>query len=338
MINIGLIGAGRIGRIHAEIMARHVTGAKITMAAEAFANRETEEWANAVGIPVLTKDYHEILDSPEVDAVMICSSTDTHTQIIGEAAAAGKQIFCEKPISYDIDQILEALRLVKKYGVALQIGFNRRFDHNFKKVRDMVAAGKIGDVQIVKITSRDPAPPPVSYIKVSGGIFLDMMIHDFDMARYLSGSEVEEVYARGAVLVDPEIGKAGDVDTAIVTLKFANGAIGVIDNSRQAVYGHDQRVEVFGSGGCLTAGNDTESSVDYYAPDGRMSDNPIRPFRVRYEAAYANEVQAFVDAVSGKGEPPVDGWDGLQPILIGLAATESMKTGLPVAVRKYPKI
>ena len=337
-MNIGLIGAGRIGRIHGEILTKHVTGAKITVVAEVYANGETIAWANGLGIGKVVKDYHEVLADPAVDAVFICSSTDTHTQIIMEAARAGKQIFCEKPISYDIDKIVEALRVVKECGVKLQIGFNRRFDHNFGKIRAMVQDGKVGDVQVVKITSRDPAPPPIPYIKVSGGIFLDMMIHDFDMARFLSGSEVAEVYAQGAVLVDPAIGEAGDVDTAIVSLKFANGALGVIDNSRQAVYGHDQRVEVFGSKGCLAARNDTDTSVDYYTPDCMVSDNPIRPFRVRYELAYATEVQAFVDAVNEGKAPAVDGWDGLQPILIGLAATQSLKEGKPVTVRRLDRI
>lgn len=337
-MNIGLIGAGSIGRIHAEILRKHITGAQITVVAEVYANDETVEWANGLGIGKVVKDYHEVLADPAVDAVFICSSTDTHTQIIMEAARAGKQIFCEKPISYDIEKIVEALRVVKECGVKLQIGFNRRFDHNFGKIRSMVQDGKIGGVQVVKITSRDPAPPPIPYIKVSGGIFLDMMIHDFDMARFLSGSEVETVYAQGAVLVDPAIGEAGDVDTAIVTLRFANGALGVIDNSRQAVYGHDQRVEVFGAKGCLIARNDTDTAVDYYAPEGMTSDNPIRPFRVRYEAAYAAEAQAFVDAVSNGEELAVDGWDGLQPILIGLAATQSLKEGKPVAVRRLDKL
>ncbi len=335
---LGIIGAGRIGKIHAEIITKHITDAKIKTIAEPYLNEETVKWAEDIGVGIVTKDYQDILRDPDIKAVVICSSTDTHTQIIMEAARAGKQIFCEKPISFDVEQIVAALKVVKECGVKLQIGFNRRFDHNFKKVRDMVKDDKIGDVQIVKVTSRDPAPPPIPYIKVSGGIFLDMMIHDFDMARYLAGSEVIEVYANGGVLIDSAIGEAGDVDTAVAVLKFANGAVGIIDNSRKAVYGHDQRVEVFGSKGCLNAKNDTETAVEYMNSDGKVSDNPIRPFRVRYEMAYAAEMQTFVDAVNNEQDVPVNGYDGLQPILIGLAATKSMKEQRPVVVQKIAKI
>ena len=204
------------------------------------------------------------MEDPNIDAVFICSSTDTHSPISIEAAKAGKHIFCEKPIDHDLDKIQEVLKAVKESGVKYQVGFNRRFDRNFKHVRDVVAGGGIGDVQIVKVTSRDPEAPPISYVKVSGGIFVDMTIHDFDMVRYLSGSEVEEVSTFGACLVDPAIGQAGDVDTCIITLRFKNGALGVIDNSRQAVYGYDQRVEVFGSKGMIAAENETPNNTTYY--------------------------------------------------------------------------
>ena len=195
------------------------------------------------------------MDHPDIEAVIICSSTDTHTQLICEAAEAGKHIFCEKPIALDLAQIDRALAVVARCGVQLQIGFNRRFDSNFRHLRETVASGGVGTPEVVRITSRDPAPPPLSYIKVSGGIFLDMTIHDFDLARFLINSEVEEVYATGAVMVDSQIGDAGDLDTTIVTLRFANGALGVIDNSRRAVYGYDQRAEVFGSAGAVEAQN-----------------------------------------------------------------------------------
>lgn len=337
-MNIGLIGAGRIGRIHAEIMKKHVKGAEVIQVAEPMLNDETVEWAKSIGITNVVKDYKEVLANPEIDAVFICSSTDTHTDIIKDAARAGKHIFCEKPISFDIDAILDAFKVVKECGVKMQIGFNRRFDHNFRKIHDMVRSGKVGDVNYVKVTSRDCAPPPIPYIKVSGGIYLDMMIHDFDMARYLAGSEVEEVYATGSVLVDQAIGEAGDIDTAVAVLKFENGAIGIIDDSRRAVYGHDQRVEVFGSDGCLVAGNDTETSVAYYTSESRHSDNPIAAFRVRYEMAYAAEEQEFVDAINNGTDVLVDGYDGLQPILIALAAKESLKAGKPVKVRKIDRV
>jgi myo-inositol 2-dehydrogenase/D-chiro-inositol 1-dehydrogenase len=270
------------------------------------------------------------LQDDEIDAVVICSSTDTHAQIIGEAAEAGKQIFCEKPIDFDLERIDRALQAVADAGVKLQIGFNRRFDPNFRRVHEAVAAGQVGVPHILRITSRDPAPPPLSYIQVSGGIFLDMTIHDFDMARYLMGSEVEEVYAAGNVLVDPAIGEAGDVDTAVVTLRFANGAIGTIDNSRQAVYGYDQRVEVFGSGGMICAGNETADRTVLSDAQGVHAALPLYFFVERYTAAYIAEMTAFVEAVQQDTPPPVSGLDGRAPVVIAYAAARSMKEGRPV--------
>ncbi|MEL7656896.1 MAG: inositol 2-dehydrogenase, partial [Bacillota bacterium] len=247
MMKVGIIGAGRIGKVHAKNIAMFVPEMKIKCLADPFMNEETEAFAKQYGIEKTTKDAADILNDPEIEAVLICSSTDTHSKYIIEAAKAGKHIFCEKPIDYDLDKVREAIDTAKNAGVKLQIGFCRRFDHNHRAVYDMVKSGKVGKVNIIKISSRDPEPPSIAYVKVSGGIFYDMMIHDFDMARFLAGSEVTEVSAVGSVLVDPAIGEAGDVDTAIVTLKFESGAIGVIDNSRKAVYGYDQRVEVFGS-------------------------------------------------------------------------------------------
>ncbi|MCL6560712.1 MAG: inositol 2-dehydrogenase, partial [Firmicutes bacterium] len=255
-IKLGIIGAGRIGKLHAENVAYNIGYVEIKAIADVFADK-VKDWAHGLGIKNVYADYKEILNDPEIDAVMVCSSTDTHSQITIEAANAGKHIFCEKPIDLNLDKVNAALEAVKKAGVKFQVGFNRRFDHNFRQVRELVKAGKIGDPHIIKITSRDPAPPPIEYVKVSGGIFLDMTIHDFDMARYLMGSEVTEVYAVGAVLVDPKIGEAGDIDTAVITLRFANGAIGTIDNSRRAVYGYDQRAEVLGSAGMVMTANNT---------------------------------------------------------------------------------
>ncbi|HYE81619.1 MAG TPA: inositol 2-dehydrogenase [Clostridia bacterium] len=330
-MKLGLIGAGRIGKLHGEIIAHQITGAHI----EAVSDVRTdglESWASSLGIKNVTNDYKDIMNNPEIKAVVICSSTNTHADLIIESAKAGKHIFCEKPIDFDVEKIQLALDTVKKAGVKLQIGFNRRFDHNFKKVQESVKNGDIGDVNIVKITSRDPAPPPVEYIKVSGGLFLDMMIHDFDMARFLSGSEVEEVFVNAAVLVDPAIGQAGDIDTAVVNLKFKNGAIGVIDNSRKAVYGYDQRVEVFGSKGMVLADNDYPSTVRIFT-DGQVSgEKPEYFFLERYRDSYASELQAFVNAVRNNETPMVVGNDGLQPVLIGLAANKSVKEGRPVRV------
>ena len=325
-MKIGLIGAGRIGKLHGELLTYHVPEAEIKAVADIHID-QAEQWAEKLNISKskLTTDHTTILTDSEIEAVLICSSTDTHSQFIIEAAEAGKHIFCEKPIDFDIDRIKAALKAVKEAGVKLQIGFNRRFDHNFRKVREAVEDGKIGDVHMVKITSRDPAPPPIEYVKVSGGIFLDMSIHDFDMARYLSASEVEEVYAQGAVLIDPAIGEAGDIDTAIITLKFKNNAMGVIDNSRQAVYGYDQRVEVFGSKGCVEVRNDTPNSSKLSTADGVISEKPLYFFLERYQMSYVEELKAFVDAILNDKEPPVTGNDGLQPVLIGLAALKSLR-------------
>ena len=250
-VRVGLLGAGRIGKLHGTNLMNSVPDAEVTVVADPFMNESMEAWAKSIGIPKCTKDADEVFADPDVDAVFICSSTDTHADFIIKAAKAGKDVFCEKPIHTDIAKIKEALAAVEEAGVKLQVGFVRRFDHNHKAVRDVAASGDLGKIYVVKVTSRDPEGPPMSYIEVSGGIFNDMMIHDFDMVRYLSGSEVTEVNAIGAVLTDPDYAKYGDVDTAIVTLKFANGAIGVIDNCRTAPYGYDQRVEVHCEKGCV---------------------------------------------------------------------------------------
>lgn len=328
-INFGVIGAGRIGRLHAENLATRLAGAEVRAIADVD-QRAAQETAAQLRIPVATIDYHEILEDNEIEAVAICSSTNTHTQIIQEAAAAGKHIFCEKPIDFDLKKIDAALQAVEKAGVQLQIGFNRRFDPNFRKVHDMVAAGKIGSPQILRITSRDPAPPPIEYVRVSGGIFLDMTIHDFDMARYLMGSEVTEIFAAGGVMVDPKIGEAGDIDTAVITLRFENGAIGTIDNSRQAVYGYDQRVEVFGSGGMVSAGNDTADTHVYSNREGVSSAKPLYFFLERYTESYIKEMQEFVECIQSGSTPPVGGMDGRYPVVMGLAARRSFEENRPV--------
>ena len=300
-----------------------------------YAEPAAKDLVEKLGIANYYSDYHKILEDPTIEAVFICSSTDTHSPISIEAARAGKHIFCEKPIDHDLDKIKVVLEEVKKAGVKYQVGFNRRFDRNFSHVHDVVKNGGIGDVQIVKVTSRDPEAPPLSYVKVSGGIFVDMTIHDFDMVRYLSGSEVTEVSAFGACLVNPEIAAAGDVDTCIITLRFANGALGVIDNSRQAVYGYDQRIEVFGSKGCITADNETPNNTTYYTADGVMKEKPLWFFLERYNDAFIAEENAFVEACLNNTDTAVGAFDGLQPVLIAIAAKESCeKGGIPVKVNQ----
>lgn len=325
-LRIGVIGAGRIGKLHAANIANRIPEAEL--AAISDVNLEAaKELAAKFGVKKVYADYKQILADKDIDAVFICASTDMHSPISMEAAKAGKHIFCEKPIDHDLDKIEKVLEEVKKAGVKYQVGFNRRFDRNFKRVRDVVQQGGIGEVQIVKVTSRDPQAPPISYVKVSGGIFMDMTIHDFDMVRYLSGSEVEEVSVFGASLVDPEIAKAGDVDTCIIMLRFKNGALGVIDNSRQAVYGYDQRIEVFGSKGCVTADNETANNTTLYTAQGVSREKPLWFFLERYNEAFVEEARGFVNACLNDGEPLVGAFDGLQPVKIAIAAKKSYEAG-----------
>ncbi|MDR3161613.1 MAG: inositol 2-dehydrogenase [Spirochaetaceae bacterium] len=331
-LRIGVIGAGRIGKIHGENIARSIPQARLEGLADIKLSAEQDAWARRLGARLVSKDPGDLLSDPAIDAVVVCSSTDTHADLVIAAAEAGKQIFCEKPVDLSVPKVKAALAAAKKAGVKLQIGFNRRFDHNFRRIREYTLAGEIGAVQLVKISSRDPAPPPPAYVAVSGGIFLDMMIHDFDMARFQAGSEITEVYAAGAVLVDPEIGKAGDVDTAMVTLRFANGAIGVIDNSRKAVYGYDQRVEVFGSKGAALAENDLPNTVKLYSETAVRGEKPLYFFLERYKGAFVDEMAAFADAVLQDKPVAVSGEDGLEDMYAALAAGKSLKEKRPVSI------
>lgn len=329
IIKVGVIGAGRIGKIHAGNLATRIPGVEVVAIADPNVDA-AKELAEKLHVPAYFEDYRKILEDKSIDAVAICSSTDTHARFMTEAAEAGKHIFCEKPVDHGLEKIDKALAAVKKAGVKCQIGFNRRFDPNFKKVRQMVNEGKVGEVQILRITSRDPAPPPVSYVKVSGGMFLDMTIHDFDMARYLSGSEVVEVFAAGGVMVDPGIGEAGDIDTAVITLKFANGAIGTIDNCRKAVYGYDQRVEVFGSKGMVAVANNTANSSVYSNEDGVVSEKPLYFFLERYMDSFIAEMTDFIEAIREDKPTPVNALDGRKPVVIAMAANKSLRENRPV--------
>jgi myo-inositol 2-dehydrogenase/D-chiro-inositol 1-dehydrogenase len=325
-LRIGVIGAGRIGKLHANNLKNAVPGAEVAAISDVnFA--AAKALAEKLGVSKVYEDYQKILEDKEIDAVFICASTDMHSPISIASAQAGKHIFCEKPIDHDLDKIATVLKEVKKAGVKYQVGFNRRFDRNFKHVREVVKDGKIGDIHIVRVTSRDPEAPPASYVKTSGGIFVDMTIHDFDMVRYLTGSEVEEVSTFGAVLVDPEIGKAGDVDTCIINLRFKNGALGVIENSRQAVYGYDQRVEVFGSKGCISAENETANNTTLMTAEAVTKEKPLWFFLERYNDAFIQEVREFVDACLNDKEPSVGAFDGLQPVKIAIAAKKSWQLG-----------
>jgi myo-inositol 2-dehydrogenase/D-chiro-inositol 1-dehydrogenase len=328
-LNLGLIGTGRIGRLHAENLAYRVPEANLLVVADVSVE-SARECAQAFHIPKAVADYRAVLDDPDVQAVVICSPTDTHARIIEEAAQASKQIFCEKPVALSLEAIDRALAAVERAGVKLQVGFNRRFDANYRRVRQAIDEGEIGKPQILHIISRDPAPPPIEYVRASGGIFLDMTIHDFDMARFLTGAEVEEVYATGGVMVDPAIGEAGDLDTVIVVLKFDNGVIGTIDNSRQAVYGYDQRVEVLGSEGAVSTGNNYPNTAVLSTSRSVGRDLPLRFFMERYTESYVAEIQAFVEAVLHDKPVPVTGQDGRVPVVMGLAARKSYDEGRPV--------
>jgi myo-inositol 2-dehydrogenase/D-chiro-inositol 1-dehydrogenase len=328
-VRIALVGAGRIGRIHAENLALRLPQAELVAVMDA--NRASaERCARDLRIPSVAATYQEILRRDDVDAVAICSSTDTHADYIVEAASAGKHIFCEKPIALDLASIDRAVAAVEASGVTLMVGFNRRFHANFKRIRELVAAGAIGQPHLVRITSRDSAPPPITYVKVSGGIFLDMTIHDFDMARYLLGCEVTEVFATGSVLIDTAIREAGDVDTAVVVMRYANGAICTIDNSRQAVFGYDQRAEVFGSGGMASCDNTYPDSVVTSTPNGVSSSPPHFDFLAIYRETYVEEVRAFLHAVETGTKPPITAIDGRMPLVMGLAAARSLREGRPV--------
>ena len=332
MVRVGIIGAGRIGKVHLQSICNYVRNAAVKTVADPYMNEETEGFIRSFGVENVTKDYHEILNDPEIDAVLVCSSTDTHAPISIEAIAAGKHVFCEKPVDHDIEKIKQVMEALEGKKIKFQVGFNRRFDHNFEAIRAAVKEGRIGQPHIIKITSRDPEPPSADYVAHSGGMFLDMTIHDFDMARYLVGSDVEEVYVQSAVLVDPAIGDAGDVDTAIITLKMANGALCVIDNSRRAAYGYDQRAEVFGSEGMIATANDANSTAVISNAQGVTGEKPLYFFLERYMQSFAKEMACFIDAVEQDAETPVDVIDGLQAVRIGVAAKKSVDEKRPVAL------
>ncbi len=328
-LRFGVLGVGRIGKIHAANLVNRVPGTEVVALSDTFPE-PLRAVAAELNISKTFIDYKQVLAMPEVDAIAICTPTSTHSQIILDAAAAGKHIFCEKPLELSLEKISEIGKAVEKYGIQLMVGFNRRYDGNFLKVRETVREGKVGEPQLLRITSRDPGPPPENYIRTSGGIFLDMTIHDFDMARYLLGSEVVELYASANVLVDPVFQKYEDWDTAVVTLKFANGAIGAIDNSRKAVYGYDQRVEVFGSKGMIAIGNNTPDTHVYLDSEGAHSALPLNFFMDRYTESYRREMEAFVDSIRNKTPVPVTAFDCLMAVTMGIAAGISAKENRPV--------
>ncbi len=328
MIRFGVLGAGRIGKVHGMTIAKS-TKAKVAYVADADA-KAAAALAASVGAKVDTVE--NIIAAKDVDAILICTPTDTHADLIEAAAKAGKSILCEKPISLTAERTIACLKVVEKAKTPLMIGFNRRHDPNFAALEKRIRAGEIGNVELATIISRDPGPPPVSYIERSGGLFRDMMIHDFDMARFLVGEEFVTVHGFGSSIVDPAIGKAGDVDTASVHMITATGKIAVITNSRRATYGYDQRMEVHGSKGMLRAHNVHENTVEFAGAAGFTGAVVQNFFLERYAGAYANEIDAFLTAIEKGTDPRANGHDGLMAQKLADAATESVKTGKAVSV------
>ncbi len=325
MLKIGVIGLGRIGRVHIQSISTKISNAKVAAAADPFLNEEMTDFAKGFGIEKLSKDYKDILNDKEIDAVMICSSTDTHASIAVEAIKAGKHVFCEKPVDHTLEKIKLVEEALKNNPVKFQVGFNRRYDHNFATVKQAVLDKKIGEVHVTKITSRDPNPPSAEYAASSGGMLLDMSIHDFDMVRFLTGAEVVSIYVEPAVLVDKAIGEAGDIDTALITMKMSDGSIAMIDNSRKAVYGYDQRAEVFGSGGMAASKNDTASTCIISDANGIVSEKPLYFFLERYMDSFAAEVREFVDAIANDKEIRTGLYDGRMAAAIAIAGNKSIK-------------
>ena len=330
-LRIAIVGAGRIGNVHAESITYHIPEAEVVMVTDPY-EEGARKLAERFGVPKYSKDYMDIINNKDVDAVLVCSPTPTHAEITIAALKAGKHVFCEKPVHTSIDCIKEVQKVAEETGLKLQIGFNRRFDHNHSHVQRLVQDGTLGNVELIKITSRDPEPPSPEYAASSGGLYIDMMIHDFDMAMFLAGCDVTEVYAMGTSLVDKRIGEAGDVDTAIVTLTFANGALGVIDNSRRAAYGYDQRVEVFGSLGMAADENDGDSTVRVSTAAGVVSDKPQFFFLERYMQSFTEEMRQFIKAIRENTEVPVGIHAGLMSVVLAKAAKKSLDEHRPVKV------
>ncbi len=332
-VKIAVIGTGRMGSVHTRNIARLIPEAELVAVCD-IRLEVAQAVADELGIQRVVQDYHELLTDPEIDAILIATSTNTHAFIMKDVAASGKHIFCEKPLALELDQIDEALAEVEKARVKLQVGFNRRFDKSYRRVREVVASGQLGRPCILRITDRDPDFPAMEFLRVSGGIFLDLSIHDFDMARFQIG-EVEEIYATGGVLINPELKEFGDIDTGVITLKFANGAVGAIDNSRKAVYGYDQRLEVFCSNGTAMANNESEDTTVKGNADGFLSAKPPYFFMQRYAPCYVDEVRQFIECVRDDKPTPTTGKDGRAAVVLGYAAWKSLRENRPVKISEF---
>jgi myo-inositol 2-dehydrogenase/D-chiro-inositol 1-dehydrogenase len=329
-VKIAVIGTGRMGSVHVRNIARLIPEADLVAVCD-IRPEVAQAVADECGIQRVVKDYHDLLVDPDIEAILIASSTDTHAFIMKDVAAAGKHIFCEKPLALELDKIDDALAAVAKSGVKLQVGFNRRFDKSFQRVKEIVDSGEIGRPCILRITNRDPDFPSMEFLRVSGGIFLDLAIHDFDMVRFQMG-EVKEIYAAGGVLIEPKLNEFNDVDTDVVILKFDNGAVGTIDNSRKAVYGYDQRLEVFCSNGTALANNEAETVTVKGNRDGFLSAKPPYFFMQRYAPCYVEEVRQFVNCVHDDKTTPTNGADGRAAVVLGYAAWKSLRENRPVKI------
>jgi myo-inositol 2-dehydrogenase / D-chiro-inositol 1-dehydrogenase len=329
-VKIAVIGTGRMGSVHCRNIVRQIPEAELVAVCD-LRLEVAQAVADELGIRRVVKDYHELLADPQITAVLIAASTPAHAMIIKDAALAGKQIFCEKPLALNLDEINGALEAIGKAGVKLQVGFNRRFDKSYQKVHEIVASGEIGRPCTLHIVNRDPDFPSMEFLRASGGMFLDLGIHDLDMIRYQMG-EVEEVYATGAVLINEALKEFGDIDTGIILLKFANGVMGTIDNSRKAVYGYDQRLEIFCSNGTAMMENEKETAVVKGNLNGFTSAKPPYFFMQRYAPCYVEEVRQFVACVRDDQPTPTTGEDGKAAVVLGYAAIKSMHEHRPVKI------
>lgn len=320
-VRLVVVGGGRIGEVHARNALRLREKVRLAAIVEPKPSATLRRVADAAGVEI-TGDFAQV--AGQTDAVLIASPTDLHEMTLARAAEMGIDVFCEKPLAGDLPAARRMVATAERAGIVLQVGFNRRFDHNYRGLRSAVTSGAVGQVELVRVTSRDPAPPSIEYVRRSGGLFMDMMIHDFDMVRFLTGDEIETVFARGASLVDPAIGEAGDVDTSIVTLRLRNGALGVIENSRRATYGYDQRAEIHGSRGAAESANDNASRVTISDVNGIRLEKPLYFFIERYEQSFLAELTSFVNSVQGGAAPEVDGTDGLQAMRVAEACRRSL--------------
>ena len=330
---VGVIGVGRIGTMHTLNLVRHVPEAHVKAVASPHVD---PAWADELGIPIAATDADVLLSDPEIEAVVIATPSGRHVEMVRRAARAGKQIFCVKPVAFTPEAIIEAIDAVAAAGVQLQVGFNRRFDPSICRLAEAVADGQVGELHSIRVINRDPKAPPIDFVRRSGGMFFDFTIHDFDVVRFISGSEIEELYATGAVLVDPEIGAAGDIDTAIITARLENGALCVIDNSRQTNYGYDQRFEAFGSKGNLVVGNTRPTTLVSHVEHGVFADTPFPSFTERYQDAFIRELQSFITCVRDGSPVSVTADDALAAVNASAAAMNSVQENRPVRLSDAP--